>query len=48
MEEVIAELGLKGDRVAVEFNGAIVPRMDWAETRLKTGFLRLKNPRRRK
>jgi sulfur carrier protein len=37
VEEVIAELGLKGDRVAVEFNGAIVPRTGWAETRLGEG-----------
>lgn len=29
LEELIASLGLKGDRIAVEYNGAIVPRGDW-------------------
>ena len=37
VEAVIAELGLKGDRVAVEYNGAIVPRTGWAGTRLGEG-----------
>lgn len=32
LDLVIAELGLKGDRVAVEHNGEIVPRSAWAET----------------
>jgi sulfur carrier protein len=37
LEQLIAELGLKGDRVAVEHNGAIVPRSVWAETALDEG-----------
>ncbi|MDW5265049.1 MULTISPECIES: sulfur carrier protein ThiS [Acidobacteriaceae] len=32
LDLVIAELGLKGDRVAVEHNGTIVPRSAWAQT----------------
>lgn len=32
LELVITELGLKGDRVAVEHNGEIVPRSAWAQT----------------
>jgi len=31
LEQLIGELGLKGDRVAVEHNGEIVPRAGWAE-----------------
>ena len=34
LDLVIAELGLKGDRVAVEHNGEIVPRSAWAQTRV--------------
>jgi sulfur carrier protein len=37
LEMLIGELGLKGDRVAVEHNGEIVPRADWAETSLSCG-----------
>ncbi len=37
LEQLIGELGLKGDRVAVEHNGEIVPRAGWAETRLNGG-----------
>jgi len=37
LEELIGELGLKGDRVAVEHNGAIVPRAVWAKTALNGG-----------
>jgi sulfur carrier protein len=37
LEHVIAELGLKGDRVAVEHNGEIVPRATWGETILNAG-----------
>jgi sulfur carrier protein len=37
LEQLIAELGLKGDRVAVEHNGEIVPRSGWAETTLNGG-----------
>jgi sulfur carrier protein len=36
LEALVAELGLKGDRVAVEHNGAIVPRASWGQTVLKT------------
>jgi sulfur carrier protein len=32
LDQVIAELGLKGDRVAVEHNGEIVPRTSWTQT----------------
>ena len=32
LDQVIAELGLKGDRVAVEHNGEIVPRSAWPQT----------------
>ena len=32
MDQVVEELGLKGDRVAVEKNGEIVPRTEWATT----------------
>ena len=37
LEELIGELGLKGDRVAVEHNGEIVPRAGWAETMVAGG-----------
>jgi sulfur carrier protein len=37
LDQVVAELGLKGDRVAVEHNGAIVPRASWPQTVLSTG-----------
>jgi sulfur carrier protein len=37
LEQLIGELGLKGDRVAVEHNGEIVPRAGWAETTLNPG-----------
>ncbi|WP_348266034.1 sulfur carrier protein ThiS [Edaphobacter paludis] len=32
LDLVIAELGLQGDRVAVEHNGQIVPRSAWPQT----------------
>jgi acid phosphatase type 7 len=35
--DLIASLGLKGDRVAVEHNGGIVPRTDWAQTAIHAG-----------
>jgi sulfur carrier protein len=42
LEQLIGELGLKGDRVAVEHNGEIVPRSGWGEmtwsTSLGVGF----------
>ena len=34
---VIAELGMKADRVAVELNGAIVSRTSWSETPVSEG-----------
>jgi thiamine biosynthesis protein ThiS len=34
---LVAELGMKGDRVAVELNREIVPRARWAETALHDG-----------
>jgi sulfur carrier protein len=37
VEELVGELGLKGDRVAVEHNGEIVPRSIWIETALSSG-----------
>ena len=37
LEQLVGELGLKGDRVAVEHNGEIVPRAGWAETTLNGG-----------
>jgi sulfur carrier protein len=37
LEELIAELGLKGDRVAVEHNGDIVAREGWPRTALHEG-----------
>jgi sulfur carrier protein len=37
LEQLIGELGLKGDRVAVEHNGAIVPRSGWGETMVNGG-----------
>lgn len=37
VDGLVAELGLKGDRVAVELNGEIVPRAGWAEVRLAEG-----------
>jgi sulfur carrier protein len=37
LQDLIAELGLKGDRVAIEHNGNIVSRADWAGTRLAEG-----------
>ena len=37
LDQLVAELGLKGDRVAVEHNGAIVPRARWPQTLLSAG-----------
>ena len=31
LEQVISQLALKGDRVAVELNGSIVPRTRWSQ-----------------
>ena len=37
LEQLIGKLGLKGDRVAIEHNGEIVPRVVWAKTTLNAG-----------
>ncbi|HXC94584.1 MAG TPA: sulfur carrier protein ThiS [Edaphobacter sp.] len=37
LEQVVGQLGLKGDRVAVEHNGVIVPRAGWPRAELKSG-----------
>jgi sulfur carrier protein len=37
LEDLVRELGLKLDRVAVERNGAIANRAQWSETRLSEG-----------
>ncbi|NYF80425.1 sulfur carrier protein ThiS [Granulicella arctica] len=37
LELLVAELGLKGDRVAIEHNGEIVSRANWNETVLSEG-----------
>jgi sulfur carrier protein len=37
LEQLIGELGLKGDRVAVELNGEIAPRTSWGETTVNGG-----------
>ncbi len=34
---LVEQLGIKGDRVAVELNREIVPRPRWAETPLRDG-----------
>ncbi len=34
---LILELGSKPDRLAIELNREIVPRREWAETRLQEG-----------
>jgi sulfur carrier protein len=37
LAQLIAELQLKGDRIAVELNGTIVQRACWHETPLSAG-----------
>lgn len=37
LSQLITELGMKGDRVAVELNRDIVSRAQWAETQLHDG-----------
>ncbi len=37
LAQLIEQLGMKGDRVAVELNREIVSRAQWAETTLKDG-----------
>jgi len=35
--DLVAALDLKGDRVAIEHNGSIVSRAEWAETAVQAG-----------
>ena len=35
LSSLVAELGLKADRVAIERNGEIVPRSEWASVALQ-------------
>ncbi len=37
LAQLIEQLGMKGDRVAVEMNRDIVPRAQWPETKLSDG-----------
>ena len=37
LTQVIAEMALKGDRIAVEHNGRVVQRDHWAETSIASG-----------
>jgi thiamine biosynthesis protein ThiS len=37
LDALIEELGMKGDRVAVELNREIVPRGNWSASKLKDG-----------
>jgi sulfur carrier protein len=37
LETLLAQLGMKADRVAVELNRTIVPREEWTRTVLKEG-----------
>ncbi len=37
LSDILEQLNLKADRVAVERNGAIVPRTKWAETPVASG-----------
>ena len=37
LQDLITDLNLKGDRVAVEHNGTIVPRAEWGNTILNDG-----------
>ena len=37
LQDLIVDLGLKGDRVAIEHNGTIVSRGEWASTDLSDG-----------
>ena len=37
LSDLIAALGLKGDRVAVEHNGSIVPRSEWENAAVASG-----------
>ena len=37
LDQLVAELGLKSDRVAIEHNGEIVGRTAWPQTHLSAG-----------
>jgi thiamine biosynthesis protein ThiS len=37
MSDLLAQLGLKPDRVAVELNRELIPRHRWAQTQLADG-----------
>lgn len=37
LDQVIQQLGMKADRVAVERNGEIVPRSEWPGTAVQSG-----------
>jgi sulfur carrier protein len=37
LAEVIAEMNLKGDRIAVEHNGSIIQRAQWGDTSVESG-----------
>jgi len=37
LAELIAELNLKGDRIAVEHNGEIAPRTNWTDVAVNSG-----------
>ena len=37
LQDLVADLGLKGDRLAIELNGNIVPRAEWTGTGLAEG-----------
>lgn len=37
LDQVLLQLGMKADRVAVERNGEIVPRTQWSETTVQSG-----------
>jgi thiamine biosynthesis protein ThiS len=37
LAQLVEQLGMKGDRVAVELNREIVPRAQWTETTLNDG-----------
>jgi len=37
LSDLIAQLNMKAERLAVERNGTIVPRNDWSQTALQSG-----------
>lgn len=37
LEQVLLQLGMKADRIAVERNGEIIPRAQWSETLVQSG-----------